>query len=206
MKRLKSFITLAGIMLLILSAASFYAAFKSLSELRPAESYEDKGVRTFQPYDVLPVQVKNTSASSRARRMNPTKTVYMVYYRATDGSGYRWRDEVPAKSFGQKVVDAGETVERRVLSIPEAGTYITVEPDQTAESYTAGLREKYTRIISLSVIYVLCYIAAWAVLSVWKRMNREKREVDDYELSKQEASRAASFGPEAKPRRWGRDK
>ena len=136
MRKLKSIITLAGIMLLILSAASLYVALGAMSDVRPAESYEDKGVRTFVPYDVLPVQVKNTSASSRDRRMNPTKTVYMVYYRATDGSGYKWSDEVSAKSYGERVVEAGEPVERRVLSIPEAGTYITVEPNQTAETYT----------------------------------------------------------------------
>ena len=37
----------------------------------------------------------------------------------------------------------GIPVTRRVLSIPSDRTYITVEPDQTAESYTAGLRQKY---------------------------------------------------------------
>lgn len=206
MRKLKSVITLAGIMLLILSAASLYVVLPLSSEVRPADSYEDKGVRTFAPYDVLPVQVQNTSASSRDRRMNPTKTVYMVYYRATDGSGYKWSDEVPAKSYGESVVEAGETVERRVLSIPEAGTYITVESGQTAESYTEELREKYNRIIGLSVSYIFVYAAAWAILLVRKRLRREKRETDDFGLSQQETYRAASFGPEAqeaKPRRRG---
>lgn len=75
MRRLKTIISIAGILLLILSAASMYVALKALSELRPAEDYEDQGVLTFRPYDVLPVQVQNTGASSRDRRMNPTKTV-----------------------------------------------------------------------------------------------------------------------------------
>ena len=87
MRRLKTIIPVAGILLLILSAASLYVAVQALLEIRPAEDYEDIGVLTFQPYDVLPVQVQNTGASSRDRRMNPTKTVYMIYYRATDGSG-----------------------------------------------------------------------------------------------------------------------
>ncbi len=81
MRRLKTIISIAGILLLILSAASMYVALKALSELCPAEDYEDQGVPTFRPYDVLPVQVQNTGASSHDRRMNPTKTVYMVYYR-----------------------------------------------------------------------------------------------------------------------------
>lgn len=206
MRKLKSIITLAGIMLLILSAASLYVALGAMSDVRPAESYEDKGVRTFVPYDVLPVQVKNTSASSRDRRMNPTKTVYMVYYRATDGSGYKWSDEVSAKSYGERVVEAGEPVERRVLSIPEAGTYITVEPNQTAETYTDELQEKYSLIVGFSAIYIMFYAVAWAVLSIWKRLRREKRETDDFGLPQQETYRAASFGleaQEAKPRRRG---
>ena len=111
MKRLKTIIPVAGVLLLILSAASLYVAIQALSDIRPAEDYEDIGVLTFQPYDVLPVQVQNTGASSRDRRMNPTKTVYMVYYRATDGSGYKWSDEALTRDLGEDIVEAGETVE-----------------------------------------------------------------------------------------------
>lgn len=105
MKRLKTIIPVAGILLLILSAASLYVAVQALLEIRPAEDYEDIGVLTFQPYDVLPVQVQNTGASNRDRRMNPTKTVYMVYYRATDGSGYKWSDEALTRDLGKDIVD-----------------------------------------------------------------------------------------------------
>ena len=50
MRRLKTAVSIAGILLLILSAASIYVALQSLSELRPAEDYEDQGVLTFNPY------------------------------------------------------------------------------------------------------------------------------------------------------------
>ena len=50
MRRLKTVISVTGILLLILSAASIYVALQSLSELRPAEDYEDRGVLTFKPY------------------------------------------------------------------------------------------------------------------------------------------------------------
>ncbi len=60
--------------------------------------------------------------------MNPTKTIYMVYYQATGGSNYRRTDRA---------------ITRRGLSIPSDRTYITVEPDQTAKSYAAGVRQKY---------------------------------------------------------------
>ena len=171
MKKLKSIFFVAGILLLILSAASLYVAMQALLVIRPAEDYEDIGVLTFQPYDVLPVQVQNTGASSRDRRMNPTKTVYMVYYRATDGSGYKWSSEAFSKDHGQRVVEAGETVERRVLRIPADGTYITVEPEQSAGSYTAGLRQKYTTILALAGAYVLLYGLLWCLIY---RRNRKK--------------------------------
>ena len=171
MKKLKSIFFVAGILLLILSAASLYVAMQALLVIRPAEDYEDIGVLTFQPYDVLPVQVQNTGASSRDRRMNPTKTVYMVYYRATDGSGYKWSNEAFSKDHGQRVVEAGETVQRRVLRIPADGTYITVEPEQSAGSYTAGLRQKYTTIFALAGAYVLLYGLLWCLIY---RRNRKK--------------------------------
>lgn len=172
MRKLKTIIPVAGILLLILSAASLYVAMQALLVIRPAEDYEDIGVLTFQPYDVLPVQVQNTGASSRDRRMNPTKTVYMVYYRATDGSGYNWSNEAFSKDHGQRVVEAGETVQRRVLRIPADGTYITVEPDQTAGSYTEGLRQKYITVLVLAGAYAILYAAAWCILILMKKAKR----------------------------------
>lgn len=173
MKKLKSIVFALGIMLLILSAAFIYLSVSGLRSICPADSYGDKGVYIFSPYQVLPVQVQNTSASGRDRRMNPTKTVYMVCYRDIGGSGYRWTDRAITPEMGQAVVDAGITVERRVLSIPDRGTYITVEPDQTAESYAAGLRQKYMIVLSLSVGYFLLYLLAWCV--IWRK-NKNRKE------------------------------
>jgi hypothetical protein len=150
MGKVKSISFVAGLMLLILAAVMIYLSAKGLFTIPSADSYQDNGTHTFEPYQVLPVQVQNTSAYSRDRRMNPTKTVYMVYYRATDGSGYQWTDQAITRELGQKTVKEGVTVTRRVLSIPRDRTYITVEPDQTAESYTAGLRQKYVLALALS--------------------------------------------------------
>lgn len=164
MKKLKSIVFVVGLMLLLLSAAMGYLFIKYLSAIVPADSYEDKGVYTFSPYQVLPVQVQNTGASGRDRRMNPTKTVYMVYYRATDGSGYQWTDRAITRELGQEVVDAGAAVERRVLSIPADRSYITVEPEQTAGSYTAGLRQKYITALALAGAYILLYVVVWCAI------------------------------------------
>ena len=169
MEKVKSIGFVAGLMLLILAAVMTYLSVKGLFAIPTAGSYKDGGTHTFEPYQVLPVQVQNTSAYSRDRRMNPTKTVYMVYYRATDGSGYQWTDRAITQELGQKTVEEGVTVTRRVLSIPSDRTYITVEPDQTAESYTAGLRQKYVLALALSAAYILVYLVIWGVILSKKR-------------------------------------
>ena len=53
--------------------------------------------------------------------------------------------------------------------LPADRSYITVEPDQTAESYTAGLRQKYITALVLAGVYVLLYVAAWCVTGGMKR-------------------------------------
>ncbi|MCI9001352.1 MAG: hypothetical protein HFG03_00790 [Oscillibacter sp.] len=176
MKRLRSIAFLAGVLLLILSAVFLYVAMGALSDLRPAEDYEDRGVLTFRPYEVYPVQVENTGASGRDRRMHPTKTVYMVYYRAADGSGYKWSDKAYSRDHGRQVVEAGETVRRRVLSIPSDGTYITVEPEQTAESYTKGLWEKYTQIVGMATLYIVFYIIILSLSKLVRRLRKSRAE------------------------------
>ena len=134
MAKLKSVVFVTGVMLLILAAAVGYLSVKYLAAVLPADSYEDKGVYTFLPYQVLPVQVQNTGAGGRDRRMNPTKTAYMVCYQDAGGSGCQWSRQALTRELGQEIVDEGAAVERRVLSIPADRSYITVEPGQTAES------------------------------------------------------------------------
>ena len=159
----KKVIFAGGLLLLILAASGLYVGVRGFASIRPAADYEDSGVHTFIPYDILPVQVKN-NATGRAQRSNPTRTVYMVYYQTTDGTGYRWQVEGGSvRELAEQVYDRGP-VERRVLSIPADNTYITVEAGQTAEGYTSSLRQKYIRILALSGSYVLVYVAAWVVI------------------------------------------
>ena len=127
-KKLKPFITVAGIMLLLASAAMGYFSAQRLSSIIPASDYEDKGVYSFVPVRVLPVQVENTGATGRARRMNPTKTVYVVHYRDTSKKGYQWKFQAATRETGQKIVNQRIAVARRVLSIPaDKHSYITIE-------------------------------------------------------------------------------
>ncbi len=171
MKKLKKIGLGAGILLFVLAAAWLYVAGKNLAEIRPADQYQDKGVHRFLPQKVLPTQVENT-ATGRHGRLHPTKTVYFVFYRAEDGSNYQWKREVSTQKGGQEIVEEGQAVERRVLSIRDEKKYITVEPDQTAESYTGGLRWKYEWMVGLSAAYIGVYLASWIVLLLRRRRKR----------------------------------
>ena len=93
----------------------------------------------------------------------------MVYYRATDGSGYQWSDRAITRELGQETVKAGVPITRRVLSVSGGRTYITVEPQQTAASYSAGLRQKYVLALTLSAAYILVYLLIWGVTLSWRR-------------------------------------
>ena len=168
----KKVIFVVGLLLLILAASSLYVGARGFASIRPAADYEDSGIHTFAPYDILPVQVKN-NATGRAQRNNPTRTVYMVYYQTTDGTGYRWQVEGGSvRELAEQVYDRGP-VERRVLAIPADNTYITVEADQTAEGYTSSLRQKYILILALSGGYVLVYAAVWVVILCRNQRRKE---------------------------------
>lgn len=170
--RTKRIILNGGILLLILAAVGLYTGVRDFTSIRPATDYQDKGVHTFTPYDILPVQVKNTGTRNSQRR-NPTRTVYMVYYHTTDGTGYHWQTEGgSAQTLAEQLYDRGP-VERRVLSIPADNTYITVEANQTAESYTESLWQKYILMICLSGGYVLLYVVVWFVI---RSRNQRRKE------------------------------
>ena len=62
MNKAKSICLIAGLMLLILAVVMIYLSAKGLLTIPSANSYEDGGTHTFEPYQVLPVQVQNTSA------------------------------------------------------------------------------------------------------------------------------------------------
>ncbi len=164
MQKLKSVTFVAGWLLFIFAAAMICVSIKDRSAMLSADSYEDKGIYTFIPYQMLPVQVENTGANGRNRRMNPVRTVYMVYYKDNKGSGYQWKKQALTRENGLRIVEDGEPVKRRVLSIPGRGTYITVEPGQTAESYTAGQQKKNSFLLLASGGYLLFYVLIWCML------------------------------------------
>ena len=75
-----------------------------------------------------------------------------------------WKDEVQYRNTAEKMVAAGECVERRVLSIRESGKYITVEGDQTAGSYVFHQQRRYGGMVLLSAAYLVVYGCVWVSL------------------------------------------
>lgn len=164
MKRLKTTIGVAGMLLFILAAAFLFLGLKGLPTVLPASDYEDMGTQTFSPYRVTPIQVKNT-ATGRNKRLKPTKTAYMVCYRAlVDGTAYEWKVNAGStKDKAQQIQSAGN-VERRILKVKESGNVVTTEPEQTAESYTNRQKQRYVFMVGLSAAYLAIYLAAWVIL------------------------------------------
>lgn len=168
-KKLEGMIPVACVIGLVLSMAFLYVGVKGIATVRPASGYEDMGVHTFSPYRVRPVSVENTS-TGRGKRLNPKKTVYVVDYQTSDGSGYRWEaDTGGSKSEANKILAAGESVERRVLSIRETGKYITVGAELTADTYAEGQKERYFWTAGLSGGFMVLCLAGWVAGKQWQK-------------------------------------
>lgn len=155
--------------LLFLSIVSLSIGCWRLYNIPPADAYVDAGVRDFIPYRVYATQVKNTSSSSRERRMHPTKRVYQLSYLATDGSGYQWSTKVAAESIGEKIIQEGKVESRRILKLPEEKKFVPVAPEETAQSYTATLRKHATLWIAPAAVYIVLYLLVTLVLFFRKR-------------------------------------
>lgn len=168
MIKLKILTISATALLFLLALVMSCLSIKHLADVIPADSYEDKGIYTFSPYEVLPLQMQNTSAYNRDRRMHKNKTIYVTYYKAIDGSGYTWNELAADQEQGIKTVKKGDKVSRRVLKIPADNSYITIEPEQNAKSYTAGLKQRYIIPLVLAGTYIFLYTTVWCVLLIKK--------------------------------------
>ena len=156
-EKIRLYVNVLLLMFVILAVLSLFFSVRNMTEIRSVSAYEDQGVYTFVPVEVSPVQEEN-NASGRTRRNHPVKTVYVVSYQASDGSGYEYDYEAGSvDTIAQKIVEEGEPIERRVLSIPDEGTYITVEADETAETYVTGQRKRFVLISIVSVLYLVIW-------------------------------------------------
>lgn len=169
MKRLKAMLSTVCILLMMVSVATLFMSLQQMSAVRPASDYTDKGVHTFVPWTIYSTP-KYPKSSGHQKNRRAATLIYVVEYRASDGTGYRYRYRGgTARSLAQKVYDQGP-VDRRVLLIEKESaniTYITVEADETAESYTKGRMVQLQIRVSLAGAYLLAYGAIRYVL--WAR-------------------------------------
>ena len=171
MAKLKPIAFAIGIMLLIGAALCLYFSLQNLSSIRPASAYEDMGIHTFVPEKVYPVQREN-HATGRQKRNRPTTTVYIVLYRAENGSGYQYKYESGSvESTAQNILEAGEPIERRVLSIPDEDGYITIDADETVQTYETIQKRTYWTIAVISAAYLLVWLAVNGLL-LYRRRKR----------------------------------
>ena len=173
-EKLAGIVRVVGVIGLVLSMAFLYVGVKGIVTVRPASSYEDMDVHTFSPYRVLPVSVENTS-TGRDKRLNPKKTVYVVYYQTLDGTGYHWEVDTGSKSEANRILAAGESVERRGLSIKETGKYITVGAELTADTYVEGQKQRYFWMAGLSGGYLVLCLAGWVIMKQSQEKNNGTR-------------------------------
>ena len=151
------------IMGIIPAVCSLYLGVQGITTIRPASEYEDMGVH-ISPYRVQPHSVENTS-TGWDKRLYPTKTVYVVYYQTSDGMCYQWEVETGNdKDHANQILAAGESVNRRVLSIRENGKYMTVDAELTADTYVAGQQKRYLRMVWLSGGYLVLCLVVWVVV------------------------------------------
>ena len=160
----------SSMILMMVAVIILGLGIKNILTVLPASAYEDKGVHTFTPIEIYPVQKKNTSSYGRSRRMHPTTTVYKVRYEATDGSGYRCSFEAGSTETSAQLLAAEGDIVQRVLYVPEADSIVIVDPDESAESYAAGERQRYLLMIVVPGILIAVCAAVFAVINARKTM------------------------------------
>ena len=136
------------------------AAIKACLEMPPAAAYVDEGVHTFT--------ASSGYSTTRQGAWQPkyhryaSRYVYVVVYRAP--GGWRWERDT-FETEGKEAVRSRERVERRVLSIPEENSYITVSPELTPQRYAEQKRQQYLMIAGVC----LAVLAVEGVIWLWRK-------------------------------------
>lgn len=168
MKMKKYLLHMGGIVLLAMSVAAVYTGARGLYGLPDGDDYIDMGVRAFVPCRAYPAQVEDGVPYSSGRRMRQRTAVYLISYKATDGSGYEWeKHSGPSKAIAEKTVEEGKTVKRRVMKSRNSGNYITMSPEKNGGVFMGSLRRTYTLITVLGASYIVVYAS-------YQRMARRK--------------------------------
>ena len=79
------------------------------------------------------------------------------------------------ESTAQNILETGEPIERRVLSIPDEDGYITIGANETAQTYEARQKRTYWTIAGVSAAYLLVWLAVNGLL-LYKRRKAGETE------------------------------
>lgn len=116
---------------------------------------------------------KEHNITSRHKHHKYTTTIYFVQYLANDGSKYKYQYEVgSAKSIADEILEKKEPIDRKVLSIIGEHKHLTIEANETAQSYEAQQKLSYLKRIGGSVAYILL----WSVGTIILYKRRKKRK------------------------------
>lgn len=151
-----------------LAVAMFWfaaAAVKLCLNMPPAESYRDEGVHTFTAVSGYPTTRRGYWQKKYHRYS--TRRVYVVEYRAP--SGWRWQVDFLTETQGKEAVQNREQVERRVLSLVEESSYVTVSPELTPQGYVEQQRHLY---LTISAVCVTVLAAEGAVYLLLKKKRK----------------------------------
>ena len=145
-EKIRDMLGASSMILMMVAVIILGLGIKNILTVLPASAYEDKGY-------------------GRSRRMHPTTTVYKVRYEATDGSGYRCSFEAGSTETSARLLAEEGDIVQRVLYIHDEDAIVVVDPDESAESYAAGERQRYLLMILIPGLF----LAACAVVFVLKK-------------------------------------
>lgn len=172
-RRLLNYLSIIPIIILLGALSNIAGGIKDLADLPDASSFTNEGVHEFKPYKIVPLSEENHSLISRDRRLNPTRTVYAVAYRAIDDRSLQFYRRISSdESQAQKVLKAAEPIKRRVLCQRDLNRCQYAEAHlEDAEDYLADKRRDILRSMALALGYCLIFIIGAAAVII-KRFRR----------------------------------
>lgn len=163
------FVTILSLALLFIAMGAVKAGYDLWQAKRSADEYLDQGVITFVATRMVVVKEK-VQGKSGINPRNQYHSVNYLEYRAKEHSGWRYREPM-GRVEGRKCIAAQKTIERRVFTIKSANRYVTVEPEETPESYAQGTRSYALLLLGLGGAYIAAFLTFH--LQMWRQRRRD---------------------------------
>ncbi len=121
MEAVKRIFRFLPLILLIGSIGMLVNTTSDMQKIRSADEYQDRGVYTFYPKRVAPLQ-KETNYTGRMKRMNPTTTVYAVDYWTEETRKNRLAaaaEQMPEPKNWREKIEQGKKLRDKMRLVPE---------------------------------------------------------------------------------------